>query len=172
MGEAISLPIPVQLMNSLFFNDDEKGLLINMEEKDSLKPVFSFEFLYYNDIPLQILPWENTDEVKRLEESWQTLRLNLNQAFSARAAAEIEEHMKNAIACFLMYLFWTNGLPANAADWKEELPKLHVKPVNAGERLEFVFMQPSLFHSYKQLDQLFTEQIKQFAKHLAISQSK
>jgi hypothetical protein len=172
MGKAISVPIPVQLRNSLFFEDDNTIFLINTDEKDPLNPVFLFEFLYYNNVPIQFLPWESTEEVKRLGESWQTLRVNLIKAFSARSANEIKENMKKAIALFIMYLYWTNGMPAKVADWKEELAQLEVKPVNAGERFAFVFMQPALFHSYKQLDQLFMEQEKQFAKHLAIRHSK
>jgi hypothetical protein len=168
MEKAIPVPIPVQLRNSLFFEDDEKVFLISTEEKDPLNPFFSFEFFYYNDVSLPIFPWENTEEVKKAGERWQNIREDLNEAFSARSAKDIKENMKKAIALFIMYLFWTNGLPAKAADWKEELHKLSVKPVNAEERLEFVFMQPALFHSYKQLVQLFMEQEKQFAKHLAI----
>ena len=107
-------------------------------------------------------------KVKQLEEKWQDISIQLKAAFSARSADEIKEKMKIGIALFMMYLFWTNGLPAHAAEWKAELTALKVKPVNTGERFEFILAQPALFHSYKQLEQLFIEQAKQYAKYQAI----
>ncbi|RIW33114.1 hypothetical protein D3H55_12075 [Bacillus salacetis] len=162
-----SVPVPREVRHPLFFTETDRVISVNYENPKPLNPCFSYEILYYNGISGILFPWEDLSAIKRGEEEWRVIRDNLNAAFSERSGRDIILLMKKATALFMMYLFWTNGLPANPSGWKEELKGMAIKPVNAEERLEFILTQPSLFHSYKQLNQLFIEQMKHFAKYLA-----
>ncbi|MGM0845926.1 MAG: YpoC family protein [Bacillota bacterium] len=160
--------LPEEVKHPYFYSETETMVSMDAENLDLLHPVFSYEILYYNNVSHFLLPWENPFSLKKAEGVWGELSVELNAAFSSRDSKKVKSLMNKASALFLMYLFWTNGRPANPSRWKEELEVLSLKPVNASERLEFVLMQPALFHSYKQLNQLFIEQVKQFAKHMAV----
>jgi hypothetical protein len=168
MGKMISLLVPKELLLPLFYTGNDEEVFVDSHQPDPLNPFFSYEILYYNKIVDTPVPWNTTSYIQEAEEGWQGIREELNAAFSSRSADEINSLMKKAIAQFLMYLFWTNQMPAKPAIWREELGKMRLKPVNADERLSFVLTQPSLFHSYKQLEQLFIEQLKQYLKQQAI----
>ena len=168
MEKIISLSIPGQVQHPLFYPDVDEKVAIDSLHPNPLNPVFSYEILFYNKRLETSPPWENTSYIKDAEAEWLELRGRLNEAYSARSSEKIASLMKKAIAHFMMYLFWTNGMPANPAKWEDELQNMLVKPVNAEERLNFVLVRPALFHSYKQMHQLFIEQMKQYAKHQAI----
>ncbi|WP_409251147.1 YpoC family protein [Bacillus sp. SCS-153A] len=168
MENIICLSVPEQVQHPLFYQDVEEKVSINSLQPDPLHPVFSLEILYYNKLLDTLAPWENAAQIKEAEGEWHVLREKLNEVYTVRSAEKVNSLMKKAIGHFMMYLFWTNGMPAQPASWEKELQYMVVKPVNVGERLGFVMMQPALFHSYKQLDQLFIEQMKQYAKHQAI----
>ncbi|MGF2616830.1 hypothetical protein FZC84_20835 [Rossellomorea vietnamensis] len=160
--------LPEEVKHPFFYMETDALVSIDDENADPLQPVFCYEILFYNNVSLSVIPWEEPFSIKKAEETWTELREQLNGVFAARTSDEVKVLMNKAAAHFIMYLFWTNEKPANPLKWKEELEVLSVKPVNVRERLEFVLNQPSLFHSYKQLDQLFIEQIKQFAKAQAV----
>jgi hypothetical protein len=168
MDKHIFLPVPQEVKHPLFFSENDVRIAVNHQHPDSLDPVFSYEILYYNEILGAAFPWEAASHIKTMEVEWSGISEELKRAFTAREGKEINSLMIKAIAQFMMYLFWTNGMPAKPSLWMEELQGMSIKPVNAEERLGFVMIQPSLFHSYKQLNQLFIEQMKQYAKHMAI----
>jgi hypothetical protein len=172
MMNKISLPLPHQVLHPLFFMKTDEKVTVDRFKTDPLDPIFSYEILYYHKLLDTSLPWETTRLIKEAEEDWHEIKGKLIDAFTLRSGDEIDSLMRKAIACFLMYLSWTNGKPANPATWESELVKMEVKPVNAEERMAFVLKQPSLFHSYKQLDQLFSEQMKHYAGQQAIQKSK
>ncbi|MDR7072505.1 YpoC family protein [Fictibacillus barbaricus] len=60
---------------------------------------------------------------------------------------------------FLKTLFWVNNKPFedDLSEWKERINGLNHLPVNAIERLSFIFDQPDHYQSYIQLSELFTE---------------
>ncbi|MGD7021975.1 YpoC family protein [Rossellomorea vietnamensis] len=160
--------VPEEVTHSYFYSESEDEVFIDDENMDSLHPVFSYEILYYNDGSHLGVPWGDPVSIRKAEGTLTELREKLNEAFSRRASVEVKALMKKAAAQFIMYLFWSNGKPVNLLRLKEELQLLSIKPVNVAERLDFVLTQPSLFHSYKQLDQMFIEQTKQYAKNQAL----
>ncbi|WP_421379163.1 YpoC family protein [Bacillus salacetis] len=172
MGKSKSLSVPKEVMHPLFYTENGEKVNVESQQPDPLNPVFSYEILFYNNLPVIAKPWEASSYIKKAEMKWQGIKEELDAAFSARSGDEIKSLMKKGIALFMMYLFWTNAMPSKPAMWKENLDKMNVKPVNVLERLSFVLMHHSLFHSYKQLDQLFIEQLKQYAKNQAMLKQK
>ncbi|MDR6998513.1 YpoC family protein [Neobacillus niacini] len=109
-------------------------------------------------------PWEKPSEVVPiLLLEWGNLKEDLERFYSIRDQENTNLGMKKGIDLFLKFLFWSNERPI--AD-KEPLPldSLEYKPVNIGERLGFILKRPNLFHSYRQLSELFLEQEKLFVK--------
>jgi hypothetical protein len=53
-------------------------------------------------------------------------------------------------------------------EWQEEMKRFKHKPINAEERLDFVIKKPAMYHSFIQLQQLFSECHKLYYKLKAI----
>ncbi len=109
-------------------------------------------------------PWENPSEViPSLLLEWGQIKTDLEKFYRNRDQENTNLGMKKGINLFLKFLFWSNEL--QVVD-KEPLPldSLPYRPVNIGERIGFILKRPNLFHSYRQLSELFLEQEKQFVK--------
>ena len=76
--------------------------------------------------------------------------------------------MERAIDLFEQFLIKSNNLNPDLYCIKD----CKIKPVNVEERLGFIVSRPKLFHSYKQLAELFAEQEKQFAKQTVLNRTK
>jgi hypothetical protein len=103
-----------------------------------------------------------------LLEEWNQCKEQLASHFNNRDGERAEPLMKRAILLFEQFLFLSNSL-----DQEEySINNCKIKPVNVEERLDFIKSKPKLFHSYKQLAELFAEQEKQFAKQTALNKTK
>ncbi len=155
--------IPEELQHSEFFNNETK-IHIDKNTIDILQPYFSNEILYFHNEPLACLPWERKDEfVKEVMTRWNTVKEEICHLHHIRSR-EIHPVMIQGIALYFMLLFWGNNQPVKLMGWKESLKDFHAKAVNVEERLEFILLNPKLYHSYVQLAELMTEQYKQYCK--------
>jgi uncharacterized protein (DUF433 family) len=71
--------------------------------------------------------------------------------------------MKKGIGLFIQFLYWSNDRQINSKE-PVSINQLVITPVNLDERLAYILSRPNLFHSYRQLSELMTEQAKQYAK--------
>lgn len=123
---------------------------------------FIYETLYFNGIN-QNWPWQKPEEsVANLLAIWGELRVELEVIQQNRDRKASIEPMKKAIMIFYCFLFWSNDQPVSLKH--RHLESLQVKPVNFIERLQFILKRPGLYHSYRQLSELFDEQQKHYMK--------
>lgn len=170
MGEQMTrLSIPKELNHSFFFGESE--IMIDVP-KDfvGISVNFLYELLFYHGI-VAVKPWEKPEVyIPVLLAEWEEIKGNLEGHFKARETKGILPQMKKGIGLFIQLLFWSNQSPSVLKD-PLKFSELPCKPVNVGERLEFILSRPTLFPSYSQLTQLFVEQEKLFAKARILKQN-
>ncbi|GAM12602.1 YpoC family protein [Mesobacillus selenatarsenatis] len=106
--------------------------------------------------------------VERVLSEWGQCKDELDIHFKNRDSDRALPLMKRAIELFEQFLIISNSLSPDKYCVKD----CKIKPVNVEERLDFIVSRPKLFHSYKQLAELFAEQEKQFAKQVALNRAK
>lgn len=107
---------------------------------------------------------EIQEDILALVEEWKIVQEQLEVLYRNRDQKNSLEGMKKGISLFIQFLFWTNEQPIDP-NMPITLELLEVKPVNLEERLGFIISRPNLFHSYRQLSELMTEQEKLYAKN-------
>ncbi|MEH7491056.1 YpoC family protein [Neobacillus niacini] len=113
---------------------------------------------------LKELDLEASEEnISLLLSKWDGVKSELEIHYRNRDQQSALQLMKKGIVYFIQFLYCSNDRQVNS---KEPIPlnQLEIKPVNFEERLTYILSRPSLFHSYRQLSELFTEQEKLFAK--------
>lgn len=106
--------------------------------------------------------------VERVLSDWGECKEKLQVHFKNRDSQKALPLMERAIDLFEQFLIKSNSLNPDLYCIKD----CEIKPVNVEERLDFIVSRPKLFHSYKQLAELFAEQEKQFAKHTVLNRTK
>ncbi|MFT9600598.1 YpoC family protein [Mesobacillus sp.] len=106
--------------------------------------------------------------VEMVLSEWVQCKVELDIHFKNRDSDRALPLMKSAIDLFEQFLFLSNSLNQDLYSIND----CKIKPVNVEERLDFIVSRPKLFHSYKQLAELFAEQEKQFAKQAALNRAK
>ena len=157
--------LPVELDVPFFYPEG----IVQWEDPVSLKVFQDTPFIYearFYTGRSAIQPWENPEEVTPLLlQEWGTLKTSLTELFNSRDGVAIRLPMKRAIAFYIEFLHWTNGVPVR---FPLNFITLKSKPVNCQERLDFITSRPALYHSFIQLSELFTEQEKRFVKNIAL----
>ncbi|MGX6442536.1 YpoC family protein [Neobacillus sp. K501] len=102
-------------------------------------------------------------EVSFILIEWKKVKEQLEVLYRERDQKNTLDGMKKGVSLFIHYLFWTNEQPINSTK-SITLDVLEVKPVNLEERIGFIIARPNLYHSFRQLSELMTEQEKLFAK--------
>jgi hypothetical protein len=113
---------------------------------------------------LKELDLEASEEnITLLLSEWDGVKSELETLYRNRDQQFTLPLMKKGIVYFIQFLYSSNDRQVNS---KEPIPlsQLEIKPVNFEERLTYILSRPNLFHSYRQLTELFTEQEKLFAK--------
>ncbi|WLR56579.1 hypothetical protein LC048_06675 [Mesobacillus subterraneus] len=111
---------------------------------------------------------DHVQAVERVLGEWGQCKDELDIHFKNRDSDRALPWMKRAIDLFEQFLYLSNSMNQDLCS----ITDCEIKPVNVEERLEFIISRPKLFHSYKQLAELFAEQEKQFAKHVALNRAK
>jgi hypothetical protein len=104
------------------------------------------------------------DSISKLLVEWRSCKMDLDDCFKAKETKLAPQLMIKSIECFIDFIYESNGCSDRES---YAIKDLAVKPLNVLERLEFIKSRPGLYHSYIQLSELFAEQEKQYAKHLA-----
>ena len=117
-----------------------------------------------------IIPYLEEIDIEASEENislllakWDEVSSELETLYRNRDQKSTLQLMKKGIGYFIQFLYWSNDRQFPS---KETISfnLLEIKPVNLEERITYILSRPNLFHSYRQLSELFTEQEKLLAK--------
>jgi hypothetical protein len=107
---------------------------------------------------------ENVDQaISNLLSDWERIKVELETLYRNRDQKSTLQGMKKGISLFIQFLYWSNDRQINSKE-PFSINQLVITPVNLDERLAYILSRPNLFHSYRQLSELMTEQAKQYAK--------
>ncbi|MEH6994624.1 YpoC family protein [Neobacillus drentensis] len=107
---------------------------------------------------------ENVDQaISNLLSDWERIKVELEGLYRNRDQKSTLQGMKKGIGLFIQFLYWSNDRQINSKE-PISINQLVISPVNLDERLAYILSRPNLFHSYRQLSELMTEQAKQYAK--------
>jgi hypothetical protein len=107
---------------------------------------------------------ENVDQaISNLLSDWERIKVELETLYRNRDQKSTLQGMKKGIGLFIQFLYWSNDRQINSKE-PISINQLVITPVNLDERLAYILSRPNLFHSYRQLSELMTEQAKQYAK--------
>ncbi len=101
--------------------------------------------------------------ISSILEEWGKLRVQIEELFRERNPKNTLALMGKGISLFREFLFLVNEIPDSKVD-KIPYHQFDFKPFNIEERFGFIMARPNLFHSFRQLSELFKEQEKQFGK--------
>ncbi|WP_442594471.1 YpoC family protein [Neobacillus sp. D3-1R] len=111
----------------------------------------------------------SSNRISIILDEWQQVKKELTILFEKRDKKNTEAPMLKGIDLFQQLLFLCNNKePINQFIKEEMIICFKWKPVNVFERLTFIQNKPNLYHSFVQLNELITEQIKQYNKKIAI----
>ncbi|KPB06631.1 YpoC family protein [Bacillus sp. CHD6a] len=164
------MKIPESFLHPHFYSNQDNISIKTYDLKDIIAVPFKFDIAYYMGAAPDQLPWEMTsDSIPDILTSWREKEILLNSLHETRDRKEARKQILLPIAWYLQLLFWMNGQPVRGlTGWKKEVGRLQWKPVNVEERLEFVIKKPEMYHSFIQLQQLYTESAKLFYKMKAL----
>ncbi|RBW69430.1 YpoC family protein [Bacillus taeanensis] len=163
------ISIPEEFTHPFFF---EEQSALQYEElplgTQSLKTnLFIYDIFFFKNLPLAYLPWnEDKTLLYDIFDDWQKASKEMAELFRKRDRKNAKKPMIEWIGLFIEVLYWCNNLPVPPLkNWrKEEIDQLEIKPVNAVERIEFLFQHPDYYHAYIQLNELFLELRKKYYK--------
>ncbi|WP_238583574.1 YpoC family protein [Anoxybacteroides amylolyticum] len=154
--------MPNEFVHPLFFRLGD-----NVPASDAPFPEAMKHVYFYYDIVGIPAPWEEIESIPAVFKLWYEERERLESCFAKRDRTSAREPMIRGISYFLVCLHWLNGKRVERVkEWEKEIATLAVKPVNAIERLQFIFARPDLYHSFIQLSELFSETEKLYYKTL------
>jgi hypothetical protein len=164
--EYINIKVSRDFKHPLFFEKDYYQLPFNLPVEKSFSIPFYFDLLYLSDTKLlqSVLPWEHARTfLPLLTKQWNEQQPMISEYFKSRDRKHALQPMKECLALLLDALFWGNNKPVKGlVDWENEVNCLPIKPVNAVERLSYIFQMPNHYHSFIQLQQLFDEFNKKY----------
>ncbi|WP_067836442.1 YpoC family protein [Amphibacillus sediminis] len=98
-------------------------------------------------------------------ESWKEVSRELTHLYQTKQYDKTIEPMKSYIHIFLTALYQLNQLEQSEANQPLiDLNKLKHAPINLSERIDYIQSNPSQYHAYIQLNALFNELEKLYAK--------
>ncbi|MEH7224321.1 YpoC family protein [Bacillus sp. JJ1566] len=116
---------------------------------------------------------DNEKIISAIKEKWDARNEHLTLLFRNRDKAAIVDPMEEAIDDFLTLLFLTNGkITPDKNLLQESIKGLNYKPINLEERFSFILKKPNQYHSFIQLNELYQEVLKLYAKLKILSYKK
>lgn len=134
---------------------------------------FYFDMLFFLDEKLEFHPWEDPKGfVSLVFDEWKKVKGIARETFKQKGKNEKSERLLvHCLSLFIICLFWLNKSPVKGLHSSYMvLSNLQRKPVNCEERLLFIISKPTQYHAFIQLEQLFSECEKLFAKAIALKQ--
>lgn len=117
-------------------------------------------------------PWLEEDKyISPLLQEWRSLETEIKTLFANRQNEAALLPMKQGIDLLIQFVFLSNKLPVAKLE-ATDIDSLLIKPVNFMERIQFLMLRPTLYPSFRQLTELFSEQEKQYSKYLAMAETK
>ncbi|MED4532153.1 YpoC family protein [Metabacillus fastidiosus] len=115
-------------------------------------------------------PWEEKFEyIPVILNGWINVRNVLREKFKDRNINEHKDLVRKSITYFIISLHWLNDVPVQSLEnINKTIEEFQLKPINCAERFLFILKRPMQYHSFIQLEQLFTELEKLFYKELAM----
>lgn len=109
-------------------------------------------------------------EAEVILEEWRIIKAKLENLYRERDQTLTKSFMEKGIDLFKQFLLLTND---NFPPFDKCIPfdELVYKPVNLEERLGFIIARSNLYHSFRQLSELMSEQEKLFAKNKVLKKS-
>ncbi|MFS0822991.1 YpoC family protein [Bacillus sp. 1P02SD] len=109
---------------------------------------------------------DNEKIIADITEKWTARKEHLTNLFRNREKSAVKEPMDETLDAFLTFLFVMNGKkrPPDKEILQNGLKDLDYKPINLDERLSFILKKPSQYHSFVQLNELYHELLKLYAK--------
>jgi len=134
-----------------------------------MRNVISLPYLkeYFDYLPVN----NQAEDMSLLLAEWKKTRAELENLYHERNQKSTLNGMQKGIILFVHFLFYTNNQSIDPDGKSISLEDLEVKPVNLVERLTFIVSRPTLFHSYRQLCELVTEQEKLYARSQIIKKA-
>lgn len=105
---------------------------------------------------------DNEKVISDITEKWDGRKEHLTRLFQNRDKEAIVDPMDEAIKDFMRFLLLING--EDETILQEGLLGLEYKPINLDERLSFILKKPNQYHSFVQLNELYHELLKLYAK--------
>ncbi|MCV9888386.1 YpoC family protein [Metabacillus halosaccharovorans] len=167
--------IPAPFRNPLFYPDKnsfQQQDISVISQVISHEP-FYFDMLYALKETLECNPWENPkDFVSIILAEWKQLKGNAREIYKQKERSNKSERLLvHCVSLFIACLFWLNRSPVLGLRPSDmELDDFYRKPVNCKERLLFIMSKPTQYHAFIQLEQLFNECEKIYAKAIALKQ--
>jgi hypothetical protein len=118
---------------------------------------------FLEELDLEVPAETENEVISFLLAEWNILKTELETLYRNRDQQTTLQGMKKGIGLFIHFLYWSNDRQVKLNEL-EPLGSIEMKPVNLDERLGFIIRRPNLFHSYRQLSELVTEQEKLLAK--------
>lgn len=118
---------------------------------------------FLEELDLEVPAETENEVISFLLAEWNLLKTELETLYRNRDQLTTLQGMKKGIGLFIHFLYWSNDRQVKLNEL-EPLGSIEMKPVNLEERLGFIIRRPNLFHSYRQLSELVTEQEKLLAK--------
>ncbi|MCF6137541.1 YpoC family protein [Pseudalkalibacillus berkeleyi] len=101
--------------------------------------------------------------VQHVFKLWKVQKVEISKHFKARDRKSAKPLMIEGIGWFVNLMFWTNDqLLTRLTEITDDAAHLLLKPVNAKERLSYIFQFPDQFHAFIQLSELYEELEKQW----------
>lgn len=119
--------------------------------------------LFLEELDIEVPAEPENEVISFLLAEWNLLKTELETLYRNRDQQTTLKGMKKGIGLFIHFLYWSNDRQVKLNEL-EPLGSIEMKPVNLDERLGFIIRRPNLFHSYRQLSELMTEQEKLLAK--------
>lgn len=153
--------------------DEEQMNQTNINEKlnayifNDLPTVFALDEAFYHNKEIEI-PWENHGTWhKELIDSWKIYKEELAELFQNRQNKQTLLPMSKGAAKLIQFVYWANNQPVDFTKW--DSIEFKIAPVNFKERMNFIFVRPTLHHSFIQLGEMFVEFEKIYEKALALN---
>ncbi|MCT2537350.1 hypothetical protein NC661_00160 [Aquibacillus koreensis] len=102
-------------------------------------------------------------------QNWNKLSTELADLYSQRKGQQAMKQMDEQIANFKQALYLVNGFSwSENCNFKEDIATFKYKPFNIVERIEFIHNFTQQYHSYIQLNELYKELEKIYAKAMIL----
>ncbi len=171
----IAWKIPTSFYHAPFFPDRDRFHQLKITEISQVltDEPFYFDMLYNLKEKIEVHPWDNPkDFVSIVFDEWKRVKVMARESFKQRGKSNDSEHiLVHCVSLFFVCLYWLNNKPVPGLNPTNlGLALLQRKPVNCEERLLFIISKPTQYHAFIQLEQLFGECEKLFAKAIALKQ--